>query len=280
VNNWVSHGEGFPEPVENDETAALIQERAHERGADPEYRDRKAVLTWYLNQPFSVARRGPKDTVALALAAVPKATRLSVAQLTTELGLKEKKTVYYWAQTPESRPGDPFPPADSGSKREWAAVRSWLLRKDDPVPEDAEELEAWVLRYAEHVGPGSYLTDENGLTMGQRDAVERARVARAAGHGFGSRRLAQLLGLPTAKVSDLLARDGSPLPASHLFPAALAEELGVDAKRLSHFARYYKTGEDPFPPSVSGRGYEVEAARDWLQRRGLLTGEDTTDPQD
>ncbi|OEV11520.1 hypothetical protein [Streptomyces nanshensis] len=114
VQNWVSLP-GFPGSPSREGRTKL--------------RDKDAVLAWYLKQPFaSTDRRGPRGLAEAARNAAPHRDRLTDAETARALKVTPA-TVRYYANTytPESSAA-PFPEADEDGRREWVAVRDWLLR--------------------------------------------------------------------------------------------------------------------------------------------------------
>lgn len=267
VQNWINHQPTFPAPVDAEGRTQL--------------RDRDQVLAWYLQTFAGTERRGPKaksDTAAdRARAAVPPRSRLSMTELAGALKL-ERVMPYTWAVSAGPDSPDPFPPADVAGRREWAAVRAWLLRKDDPLPDpiddhgtrDPEQLRQWVLRNATEPATAEAVLDEDGLTLGQRDAVERARLALAAGQRLNRAELARATGLKDAALKSLLTRkDRQPSTPQRLGPTALAREVGVSLQNLKWYIRAHPAdSDDPFP-SKDELGRDVQEVRDWLGRRGL-----------
>jgi hypothetical protein len=260
------------------------------------YRDRDAVLDWYVEQPFArTDRSGPRDLHSTVLSVQPTRVLLDSGELGDLLGLTRRAVNKYADRYPAGEVADPFPPTDYDGKRSWSQVRAWLLRKSDPIPQPGEggdrvwaEVRVWLLRHAtdgSEPHAGKVYLDELGLTVGQRDVIERSRIARASGtevpsewlaevlhlQGPGQAEwLAELLDLEDAGRVTLLAQDTAPPEQEprRLRPTALARELGIDIEKIKHFVRTYtpdKT-DDPFPAKDSSSARDLAEVRDWLIR--------------
>ncbi|GAA3709497.1 hypothetical protein ACRWOO_31115 [Streptomyces sp. NEAU-PBA10] len=275
------------------------------------YRDRDAVLEWYADQSFTrTDRPGPRDLTAKVLSVQPTQVLLDTLELADLLDLTRRAVNKYAERYPAEKAEDPFPPADDDGKRSWSQVRAWFLRKSDPLPaadesgaRDWADLRAWLLKRAtdgsEPVDGRIYL-DELGLTTGQRDVVERARLARTAGSNTPVEWLAEVLHLEepgqTEWLSDLLDLENAgqvalrpqaaAAPAKEsrrLGASALAREFGLNIESLKHYARAYTPDkvEDPFPAKDSRRTRDVAEVRDWLIRnRKIQPAEPTEAPAD
>ncbi|WP_372412546.1 hypothetical protein [Streptomyces luteireticuli] len=265
VGNWINNKKlGFPGP-------------SGPPSGRTQLRDRDEVLAWYIKQPFSgTERRGPRDVTAAARSARPERTRLSVAEIAGILQVSPRAVQYH--MTPE-RDTDPFPPADAHGDREWAAVRAWLLRRDaplpDPTPDGGREwpkVRAWLLAvHDQEQDEDSAPRDEAGLTYGQRDVLERARVALAEGEDVPLQWLAEVTGLDDLGEVERLVREGSWPPGTpdRLRPTALATELGITRHKLRHLAEKH-TGSNPFPEPDETGARDTAQVRAWLKRHGML----------
>jgi hypothetical protein len=263
------------------------------------YRDRDAVLAWYVDQPFARAdRSGPRDLTTKVRAAQTTQVLLDSLELADLLGLTRRAVNKYAERYPAGQVADPFPPADLDGKRSWSQVRAWLLRRYDPMPTQGEggdhvwaEVRSWLMRRptdGSEPRDGRVYLDELGLTLGQRDVVERARLARASGvhvpvewlaevlhlEGPGQAEwLAELLGLEDAGSVALRPRDTAPeQEPRRLRPTALAHELGLNIESVKHFARVYtpEKAADPFPAKDDSSARDVAEVRDWLVRNRKL----------
>ncbi|MEJ8654824.1 hypothetical protein WKI65_44000 [Streptomyces sp. MS1.AVA.3] len=133
--------------------------------------------------------------------------RLSAAELEAVLGVPVQELVDSSASSAGYGVVDSFPPADDAGQWAWSAVRAWGLRRSDPLPAPTgaggpawPDLSGWLLRNIEHQrrkAPAE-LEREMGLTLGQRDFLERVLIAEAAG-----------LLVPRLWVEEILALDGS-----------------------------------------------------------------------
>ncbi|MEY9839441.1 hypothetical protein [Streptacidiphilus sp. EB103A] len=300
VHNWILEA-GFPAAVPD---PALTEEQAAElstRGGELRFRDRDAVLAWYEDRFPDEQVFGPGDSAQAALSMDVRLERVSVRKLAELFGVT-LKGAYLWTEADLG--SDPFPPVDDTARREWAAVRSWMLRKTDPMPKVAEEqleawmrahtgtsivgtgvadkhratsqahLEKWVLRNMRAKGPGTRVKDQYGLSIGHRDVIERARVANAAGRTVSAEWVAEKLGLTAERVAELLELTATPGPAPRQRLSTLARDFGLNEPNLRYLASRYREGEDPFPAPVDHL-YDEEAVRSWLERRNILTPAET-----
>ncbi|MFB8406788.1 hypothetical protein [Streptomyces sp. NPDC055912] len=264
IHNWTDTTkgfEGFPEARLDGRTA---------------YRDKQAVLEWYLNQPFAQpTRRGPRDLTDAVRTANPGKTHLGASQLGELLGISRRAVNKYADHYSPEKTSDPFPAADSEGMRSWSLVRAWLLRHSDPLPKpDANgkrtwpDVRAWLLRNHEdsiESRTGSVFLDELGLTVGQRDLVERVRVAKAAGEKVPAEWQAEVLGLEDVDEAERLAQ-GLAAPARRLRPTALARELGISVDTVKHYAktRTKETSKNPFPAKDDDSARDLEEVRAWF----------------
>ncbi|TLQ39211.1 hypothetical protein [Streptomyces marianii] len=285
INNWT------PDPTFPGEVA---------RSGRTIYRDRDAVLKWYAAQSFSRAdRSGPRNLAAQVLAARPARVLMDFGELAELLHLTRRAVYKYAERYPAGEVADPFPPTDYDGKTSWSQVRAWLLRHNDPIPQPDEhgtrvwaEVRAWLMKHAadgaEPRADGTVYLDELGLTVGQRDVIERARIARASGIGVPSEWLAEAIHLEEPGQAEWLAElldledagraalrvQDTPVPQEprRMRPTALARELGLKASTIKYFARTYTPGtsEDPFPEKDSSSAYDVAEAREWLIRNRKL----------
>ncbi|GGU38993.1 Lsr2 family DNA-binding protein [Streptomyces violascens] len=297
VHNWVKDP-AFPGEVDRKGRTVL--------------RDRDAVLDWYVAQPFAqtAKRSGPSNVNARVLAVRPTQVLMDSIALGDLLGLT-RRAVNKYAERYPSGSTDPFPLANPDGQRSWSQVRAWFLRKSDPMPAAGKngqpawaDLRVWLLRHiddgAEPVNGRVYL-DELGLTVGQRDVFERARLARARQVRTSVEWLAEVLHLEEPGQAEWLESrlreaDAAPVAPSmeesarlaqeqpRLKQTALARELGVSVDSLKHFARAYtpETSEDPYPAKDSSIARDVAEVRAWLIRNrkmqpseGDLTEADT-----
>ncbi|MFF8786916.1 hypothetical protein [Streptomyces sp. NPDC015125] len=237
-------------------------------------RDRDAVLRWLLDHPELLGtRRGPQVVAQRARTASP-GLLVTVKGLSTALGITREAVQYYTSHFTPEKSADPFPPATRQGRatvRSWPAVRSWLLRRDAPLPSGEitwPQLRSWLLAiYEQEKDEVGQLQDEHGLSLAQRDVLERVRVATALGHTVDAQWTADLLDLDEPQaVAELLA-GGSPVPNGRLPLRALSSELGFGVHRLVGYARRYPAGcRDPFPPSDDCDTRDVEEVRAWLRR--------------
>ncbi|OEV11526.1 hypothetical protein [Streptomyces nanshensis] len=236
-------------------------------------RDRDAVLEWYLDQKMARhSKRGPQGATDVARALRPTRLRLSMSELADELGLANPRALYFKIKAAD--PQDPPPPEDANGRREWAAMRSWLLRREDPLPprdpdgtRKVTAVRQWILANAFEETEAAQLEDEHGLTVRQRDALERARVALAAGAEVSLAWLAKKIGVKPAGVQDLFDATASPAPPQRMGPKALAETFDVPVDRLKGYIRRFtpETSQDPFP-ATDEEGRDVDEVHAWLTR--------------
>jgi hypothetical protein len=264
VQNWVDSYEDFPPVVGR-------RNRFH-------LRDRHRVLKWLLNHPnlLDENRRGPQDVGKRARAARPSSELLTVKETAEALGVTREAVQYYASSfTPETT-NDPFPPATRqgrASIRSWPAVRSWLLRRDDPLPSGEvswQELRSWLLAVHElEKDEPVQGRDDQGLTFAQRDVLERVRVATAQGHTVPDEWTAEVLGLDSLDTAE--TPDAGPAAAVRLTPSDLARELDISIGSLRGYERRYPAGcRDPFPAKDARSARDVEEVRAWLSRTGAL----------
>ncbi|MFK0047994.1 hypothetical protein ACIQU4_28675 [Streptomyces sp. NPDC090741] len=266
VQNWINAYEDFPPVVGKRERSGV--------------RERDAVLVWLLEHENLLQERrpGPRNLTGQVRSARPGRV-VTVVDLTSVLGVNRAAVTHYAKTAPEGS-ADPFPPyTERGrqSVRSWPAVRSWLLRRDDPLPQGDtswEDLQKWLLAvYEVDKDDESLGHDEHGLTVAQRDVLERVRVAKAARRRVPAEWAAEVLGLSGPKdVARLLAAPVAPAPlAEHLGPAALAREVGISERSLDGYARRYPAGcADPFPAKGDDGLRSVADVRAWLARTGSL----------
>ncbi|MGW1290633.1 hypothetical protein ACWD4N_45475, partial [Streptomyces sp. NPDC002586] len=253
-----------------------------EKKGRSEYRNRDEVLKWYLNKPLSQSnRRGPRDVTEAALAAQPSELFLSAAVIADVLGIT-RRAVYKYADHNGADSADPFPEPNPDGRRSWSAVRAWLLRHKDPMPQpgpggerDWPLLQAWLLRLhtPQSELTGEVVLDELGITWGQRDVVERARLARAAGETINPEWLAQALELESPEQAVLLL-DGQSLrpPAeSRMDIPDLASALNTPVETVKRCIRTRTpdTSDDPFPAADDLGTRDVHEVEDWLRRNQI-----------
>ncbi|MEU4082502.1 hypothetical protein [Streptomyces venezuelae] len=285
IHNWVKDP-SFPDG-----------EKDH--GGRTIYRDRDDVWEWYADQPFARPNRsGPRDLEAKVVSAQPTQVLLDTSELADLLELTRRAVNKYTERYPASEAQDPFPPADADGKRSWSQVRAWFLRKNDPIPaadeggaRDWADVRVWLLKRAadgsEPVDGRVYL-DELGLTVGQRDVVERARLARGADTSVPVEWLAEVLHLEEPGQAEWLAelldlmdtghvalRPQAPATAEEsrrLGLTALAREFGFNKETIKHYARAYtpEKVDDPFPAKDGRSTRDVAEVRDWLVRNRKL----------
>ncbi|MER0476900.1 hypothetical protein ABR737_00775 [Streptomyces sp. Edi2] len=125
-----------------------------------------------------------------ARAARPTDRRVSALDLGELLGISAE-TVDNFAACYGPETLDPFPAPDGDGRREWAAVRSWILRCNDPLPEPGAEgkrpwstMNAWLLRNAVNIRRKAPAEGAHGLSHGHRDVLERILVAERAGESI------------------------------------------------------------------------------------------------
>lgn len=265
VHNWIDAYDSFP-PTEGQ------QGRFHVRSRDK-------VLDWLQQHPnlLDERRRGPQDLAQRARAARPSAESLTVKETAEVLGVTREAIQYYAASAKPGLSSDPFPPATRQGKislRSWPAVRSWILRRNDPLPSNAaswQELRTWLLAVHDQEkndpNPGR---DEQGLTYAQRDVLERIRVATAQGHTVPDEWTAEVLGLDSLDAAE--TPDAGPAAAVRLTPSELAAELGITIGSLRGYARRYPADcRDPFPAKDARSARDVQEVRNWLSRTGALS---------
>ncbi|WP_331750762.1 hypothetical protein OG215_36280 (plasmid) [Streptomyces globisporus] len=263
VQNWIDTYDDFPDVLD-------VKDRFH-------LRLRRDVLNWLAKHPnlFDTKRRGPQKLDERALAARPAAEFLTVKETAETLGVSRESIQYYAASAKPEVSRDPFPPAvrrGTSSLRSWPAVRSWILRRDDPLPSSPlpwEELRTWLLAVhdleKDDSAPG---LDDRGLTYAQRDVLERVRVAVAQGHTVPDGWAEGVLGL---NPDDAVTPDAGPVAAGRMTPSQLAAELGISLGSIRGYARRYPAGcRDPFPPKDEHSARDVEEVRSWLSRSGSL----------
>ncbi|MET9779003.1 hypothetical protein ABZ023_32935 [Streptomyces sp. NPDC006367] len=285
IHNWVQNP-SFPRGKKD-------------HGGRTVYRDRDAVWKWYASQPFARPdRSGPRDLETKVISAQPAQALLDTSELADLLGLTRRAVNKYAERYPASEAKDPFPLADADGKRSWSQVRAWFLRKNDPIPAAGEDgarnwadVRVWLLKRAadgsEPVDGRIYL-DELGLTIGQRDVVERARLARAADTSVPVEWLAEVLHLEEPGQAEWLAelldlmdaghdvlRPPAPSPeqeSRRLGPTALARKFGLNKETIKHYARAYtpEKVDDPFPAKDDRSTRDVAEVWNWLVRNRKL----------
>ncbi|MFI1530937.1 helix-turn-helix transcriptional regulator [Streptomyces griseus] len=263
VQNWIDTYDDFPDVVGG-------KGRFH-------LRLRRDVLAWLAKHPnlFDTNRRGPQKLDERALAARPAAEFLTVKETAETLGVSRESIQYYAASAKPEVSSDPFPPAvrrGTSSLRSWPAVRSWILRRDDPLPSSPmpwDELRTWLLAvYDLERGDSSPGLDDRGLTYAQRDVLERMRVAVAQGHAVPDGWAEEVPGLNLDTAATL---DALPVAARRLTPSQLAAELGISLGSIRGYARRYPAGcRDPFPPKDEHSARDIEEVRSWLSRSGSM----------
>lgn len=270
-----------------------------DHGGRTVYRDRDAVWKWYAAQPFARPdRSGPRDLETKVLSAQPAQVLLDTTELADLLELTRRAVNKYTERYPASETKDPFPPADADGRRSWSQVRAWFLRKNDPMPKAGEggardwaDVRVWLLKRADdgsEAVDGHVYLDELGLTVGQRDVVERARLARASDTSVPVEWLAEVLHLEEpgqaqwlAELLDLMdaghvaLRPQAPATAQgarRLGPTALAREFGLNPETIKHYTRAYtpEKCDDPFPAKDDRRTRDVAEVRAWLIRNRKL----------
>ncbi|MFG3429675.1 helix-turn-helix transcriptional regulator [Streptomyces californicus] len=260
VKHWIDTYDDFPGVVE-------VKDRFY-------LRLRRDVLTWLTEHPnlLDARRRGPQKLAERALSARPASEFLTVKETAEALGVSRESIQYYAASAKPEVSSDPFPPAvrrGTSSLRSWPAVRSWILRRDDPIPSSPlswEELRTWLLAVydleKDDSAPG---LDDRGLTYAQRDVLERMRVAVAQGHAVRDGWAEEVPGL------NLDTAVASPIAARRLTPSQLAAELGISVGSIRGNERRYPAGcRDPFPPKDKHSARDVEEVRSWLSRSGSM----------
>lgn len=174
--------------------------------------------------------RNPRELAETARAARPSNLRVSVLELGEILKISARVIDNYAVTYGEGQTTDPFPVPDGEGLREWAAVRSWLLRRADPLPElDAsgnrpwQAMREWLLREAGPArwkDPAEMPKDELKIPLAQRDVLERVLFAeRVGGESISRLWIAEVLVLDTKEVTQLLeriaTRSGACRPPSH-----------------------------------------------------------------
>ncbi|GLF99917.1 homeobox domain-containing protein [Streptomyces yaizuensis] len=263
VQNWFDAYPDFP-PVVG-------------KGGRFHLRDRDLVLAWLLGHPelLDSHRRGPKDLTERARSARPSNPVdefLTVKETAQALGVSREAVQYYIASSAPGTTSDPFPPAirqGRASLRSWPAVRSWVLRRADPLPGGNvswEQLRPWLLAvHEQEKDEPDQGHDDKGLTYAQRDVLERARVATANGYQVPAEWTAEALGLDTLPVDE---PDAAP---KRLALTDLARELETSSGSLRGYVRRYPPGvRDPFPAADARGTRNVEDVRAWLRRSGPL----------
>ncbi|MFJ3182378.1 hypothetical protein ACIPJN_28880 [Streptomyces sp. NPDC086796] len=265
VQNWITHDKTFP------------GESAPPRGRT-KYRSKTKVLEWYLKQPFAGDDRpGPRAMSQTARQVQPELERMNIKELAGVLGVTPAAVRHHITANQPGECADPFPAADDDGRRPWPQVRSWLLRHDDPLPEPGEagtrdwaEVRGWLLRNADD---GQGRPDAEGLTLGQRDLIERARAAKAAGAKIPAEWLSEVLGIEdTRKVGRLLRGAPARTQPARLRPTALARHFGLTVSQVKHFERQYVPEEYlyPFPGKDESSTRDVEDVRAWLEKNNKL----------
>ncbi|WP_327359731.1 hypothetical protein [Streptomyces sp. NBC_01304] len=268
IHNWSDPSKGF------------VGFPAGTREGRTVYRDKDAVLKWYLQQSFAQPnRRGRRDLPEAVRSARPVQTHLTSGEIAETLGIT-RRAVNKYADHYTSDTADPFPLPDPDGERSWSAVRAWLLRHNDPLPKaggDGElpwaQLRSWLLRNHDdtyELPTGRAFTDELGLTLGERDLLERARLAQASGVEVSAQWLAETLGQDEDTVGQLTAEASqAPAPALRMRPAGLARSLGLTADGVTYWAKTRTPGvsSDPFPAADADGKRSWSAVHAWLQRR-------------
>ncbi|WP_217226041.1 hypothetical protein [Streptomyces anulatus] len=265
VQNWITHDKTFPS------APAPAQGRT-------KYRSKAEVLEWYLKQSFAREDRfGPRAMTETARQVQPELERMNIKELSGTLGVTPAAVRHHITANRPGECSDPFPEAGDDGKRAWPQVRSWLLRHDDPLPKPGEsgtrdwsEVRGWLLRNADD---GRGHPDAEGLTLGQRDLIERARAARVAGVKIPAGWLSEVLGIAdTRKVDRLLRGAPARTQPARLRPTALARHFGLTVSQVKHFERQYvpEGYSDPFPAKDESSARGVKDVRAWLQRNNKL----------
>ncbi|MFF8786790.1 hypothetical protein [Streptomyces sp. NPDC015125] len=220
------------------------------------------------------------DLAQRALSARPESLRVTALGLGELLGISSR-TIYNYASAHGAESPDPFPASDGDGRREWAAVRSWLLRRNDPFPgpgtdgrRDWQVMRSWLLRHAGTIrrkAPAEADRDEHGLPLGQRDVLERVLIANRAGEAIPALWIAEVLVLEdTDEVEMLLEQIPAQAgPAGRLRIASLARELGIPLETLKFWAKTFAAGEDPFPATDEHKSRNVAEVRAWADRRRM-----------
>lgn len=265
VQNWITHDPKFP-----GESAP--------RSGRTKYRSKEKVLEWYLEQSFSGEDRfGPRAMGETARHVQPDLDRMNIKELADVLKVTPAAVRHHITANPPGECADPFPETGEDGKRSWPQVRSWLLRHDDPLPEpdsggsrDWAEVRVWLLR---NLDDGQGHPDAEGLTLGQRDLIERARAAKAAGVKVPAEWLSEVLGIEDPRAVRRLLR-GAPARTqpTRLRPTALARHFGLTVSQVKHFERHYVSAwfSDPFPGKDDTSARDVEEVRAWLVRNNKL----------
>ncbi|MER5617544.1 hypothetical protein [Streptomyces sp. NPDC002215] len=230
VKNWIDTYDDFP-------SAEDRRDRLHLRRRDQ-------VLNWLQHHPNLVNedRRGSRNLAQRARAARPSAEYLTVSETAEALGVTMASIQCYAASAKPQFSRDPFPPATRRgelSLRSWPAVRSWIPRRDEPLPSRVmpwQELRPWLLAvYDEEKDDPSPGCDERGLTYAQRDVLERTRVATAQGHAVPDRWTVEMFG--AGSLDDAETADGVRAAADRIPPSELAAGLGITIGSLRGYAR-------------------------------------------
>lgn len=265
VQNWITHYKTFP------------GESAPPEGR-MKYRGKTKVLEWYLKQTFAGDDRlGPRAMSQTARQVRPALERMKIKELADVLGVTPAAVRHHITANRPGECADPFPAAGDDGKWSWPQVRSWLLRRGDPLPEPGDagtrewgEVRAWLLR---NLDDGRDHPDAEGLTPGQRDLIERARAAKAAGVEVPAQWLSEVLGIEDTGTLDRLLQ-GVPLQdkPARLRLTALARHFGLAASQVAYLERTYTIEwyADPFPARDENRTCDVESVREWLVRNNKL----------
>ncbi|MYZ37923.1 MULTISPECIES: hypothetical protein [unclassified Streptomyces] len=265
VQNWITHDSTFP------------GESAPRKGRT-KFRNNAKVLEWYLKQPFaSDDRLGPRAMSETARQVQPELERMNIKELADALKVTPAAVRHHITANQPGTCVDPFPAAGDDGKRSWPQVRSWLLRHDDPLPgpgdagtRDWAEVRGWLLR---NLDDGRDHSDAEGLTLGERDLIERARAAKAAGAKIPAEWLSEVLGIEdTRQVGRLLRGAPAQTQPARLRPTALARHFGLTVSQVKHFERTYATYwyGDPFPGKDENATRDVEEVGAWLARNNKL----------
>ncbi|MFE7485135.1 hypothetical protein [Streptomyces sp. NPDC057552] len=277
-----------------------------DHGGRTVYRDRDEVFEWYAAQPFARPdRSGPRGLETKVLSVQPTQALLDTTELADLLDLTRRAVTKYTERYPASETKDPFPPADADGKRSWSQVRAWFLRKNDPMPKAVEggaldwaDVRVWLLKRADdgsEAVDGHVYLDELGLTVGQRDVVERARLARASDTSVPVEWLAEVLHLEEPGQAQWLARLLHLMDTGHdvlrpqapataqqsrrLGPTGLAREFDLKPETIKYYTRAYTPEKvtDPFPAKDDRRTRDVAEVRAWLIRNRKLRPADANE---